>query len=78
MSGGIDKSKADFKFLQVFGDKISLEKVSEEDIISALQFDQTGRCLQQVPIAGRSGGPSDFVRRIGLTQGQVRGVPVFD
>ena len=34
--------KLDWKFQQVFGDKASAEKVSEEDIISAISFDKTG------------------------------------
>ena len=37
--------KLDWKFNQVFGDKASADKVSDEDIISTLQFDKTGRYL---------------------------------
>lgn len=45
--------KLDWKFLQVFGDKASVEKVSEEDIISAISFDKTGRFLSLGDRAGR-------------------------
>ena len=37
--------KLDLKFTQVFGDKASADKVSEEDIISAIQFDKTGKYI---------------------------------
>ncbi|KRX11177.1 WD40-repeat-containing domain [Pseudocohnilembus persalinus] len=46
-------SKIDWKFTQVFGDKASSEKVQEEDIISAIQFDNTGKYLSLGDRAGR-------------------------
>lgn len=45
--------KLDWKFSQVFGDKASADKVSDEDIISAIQFDKTGRFLSLGDKAGR-------------------------
>ncbi|EGR33792.1 protein phosphatase 2a regulatory b subunit, putative [Ichthyophthirius multifiliis] len=45
--------KLDLKFMQVFGDKASSEKVSEEDIISALAFDKSGNLLSLGDRAGR-------------------------
>ena len=36
---GDDPKRLDWKFIQSFGDKASIEKISEEDIISALSFD---------------------------------------
>jgi len=45
--------KMDWKFLQVFGDKASIEKVSEEDIISAIAFDKSGRYVSLGDRAGR-------------------------
>jgi serine/threonine-protein phosphatase 2A regulatory subunit B len=46
-------AKNEFKFTQVFGDKIVAEKVTEEDIINALSFDKTGRFLALGDRAGR-------------------------
>lgn len=37
--------KQEWKFTQVFGDALTAEKVNEEDIISAMQFDPTGNYL---------------------------------
>ncbi len=37
--------KLEWKFQQVFGDKASSEKVSDEDIISAISFDKSGKYL---------------------------------
>ncbi len=51
MKGAVPK--LDWKFLQVFGDKTVVEKVSEEDIISAISFDKTGRFLSLGDRAGR-------------------------
>jgi serine/threonine-protein phosphatase 2A regulatory subunit B len=45
--------KQDWKFLQVFGDKASSDNVSDEDIISAIAFDKTGRLLSLGDRAGR-------------------------
>jgi serine/threonine-protein phosphatase 2A regulatory subunit B len=45
--------KLDWKYLQVFGDKASSDNVSDEDIISAIQFDKTGRYLSLGDRAGR-------------------------
>lgn len=47
------KNKLEWKFLQVFGDKASSDNVSDEDIISAVSFDKTGRCLGLGDRAGR-------------------------
>lgn len=51
MKGSVPK--LDWKFLQVFGDKAAVDKVSEEDIISAISFDKTGRYLSLGDRAGR-------------------------
>jgi serine/threonine-protein phosphatase 2A regulatory subunit B len=45
--------KLDWKFSQVFGDKASADKVSEEDIISAIQYDKSGKYLSLGDRAGR-------------------------
>lgn len=39
--------------MQVFGDKASSDNVSDEDIISAVQFERTGRFLGLGDRAGR-------------------------
>ncbi len=50
----MDKAtSADYKLTQVFGDKTAAEKVSEEDIISAVKFDQSGKYLSLGDRAGR-------------------------
>lgn len=50
----MEKSKtSEFKLLQTFGDKSSSDKVADEDIISAVEFDQTGRYLSLGDRAGR-------------------------
>lgn len=48
----MDTSKK-WKFTQVFGDKFSADKVSNEDIISALSFDKSGDFLSVGDRAGR-------------------------
>jgi serine/threonine-protein phosphatase 2A regulatory subunit B len=50
-SSGIPK--VDWKFMQVFGDKASSDKVSDEDIISTISFDKTGKFLSLGDRAGR-------------------------
>ena len=45
--------RLEWKFLQTFGDKESLMKASDEDIISALEFDPTGKFLGIGDRAGR-------------------------
>lgn len=50
----MEKSKtSEFKLLQTFGDKSSSDKVADEDIISAVEFDQTGKYLSLGDRAGR-------------------------
>ena len=50
----MDKNKTgDFKLAQTFGDKSSSEKVADDDIISAVEFDQTGKYLSLGDRAGR-------------------------
>lgn len=50
----MDKSKtSEFKLIQTFGDKSSSDKVADEDIISAVQFDQSGKYLSLGDRAGR-------------------------
>lgn len=50
----MDKSKTgDYKLTQTFGDKSSSEKVADDDIISAVEFDQTGKYLSLGDRAGR-------------------------
>lgn len=50
----VEKSSgSDYKLTQVFGDKTSADRVSEEDIISAVRFDQTGKYLSLGDRAGR-------------------------
>ena len=46
-------NSAQFKFEKVFGYKSSNDKVQEEDIISALKFDQSGKLLALGDRAGR-------------------------
>ena len=46
-------SKHDYKFSQVFGDKISMEKAQDQDMISCLSFDKTGKYLSLGDRAGR-------------------------
>ena len=45
--------KLDWKATQVFGDKISVDKVQEEDIISAISFDKSGNYISLGDRAGR-------------------------
>jgi serine/threonine-protein phosphatase 2A regulatory subunit B len=45
--------KLEWKFTQVFGDKVTAEKVAEEDIINAMNFDTTGKYLALGDKAGR-------------------------
>ena len=49
----MSNSKLEWKFTQVFGDKVTAEKVSEEDIINAMNFDSTGKYLALGDRAGR-------------------------
>lgn len=44
---------SEFKLVQTFGDKSSADKVADEDIISSVQFDQTGKYLSLGDKAGR-------------------------
>lgn len=46
-------NKLEWKFTQVFGDKVTAEKVSDEDIINAMNFDSTGKYLALGDKAGR-------------------------
>lgn len=46
-------SKLNWRFTQVFGDKTTADSVAEEDIISAITFDQSGRFLSLGDRAGR-------------------------
>lgn len=48
-----NNSKLEWKFTQVFGDKMIADKVSEEDVISAMKFDSTGKYLALGDRAGR-------------------------
>jgi serine/threonine-protein phosphatase 2A regulatory subunit B len=43
----------EWKFTQVFGDRIVAERVTDEDVINALAFDKTGRYLALGDKAGR-------------------------
>jgi serine/threonine-protein phosphatase 2A regulatory subunit B len=45
--------KLDWRFAQVFGDKASADAVSDEDIITAISFDKTGKLLSLGDRAGR-------------------------
>mmetsp|Transcript_52400 Transcript_52400/g.60192 ORF Transcript_52400/g.60192 Transcript_52400/m.60192 type:complete len:433 (+) Transcript_52400:77-1375(+) len=45
--------KVEWKFAQVFGDKTTSEQIHDEDIITALEFDQTGKYLSLGDKAGR-------------------------
>ena len=47
------ENKSKWKFTQVFGDKFSADKVANEDIISALNFDKSGNFLAVGDRAGR-------------------------
>ena len=47
------ENKNKWKFTQVFGDKFSADKVANEDIISALNFDKSGNYLAVGDRAGR-------------------------
>ena len=47
------KKGEEWHFSQVFGDKSSMEKANEDDIISALKFDKTGKFLALGDRAGR-------------------------
>lgn len=50
----MEKGKTgDFKLTQTFGDKSSSDKVAEEDVISAVEFDQSGKYLSLGDNAGR-------------------------
>jgi len=46
-------SKSPWKFTQVFGDKVALDNVNEEDIITELKFDKTGDYIALGDTAGR-------------------------
>lgn len=41
----MSSKKIEWKFTQVFGDAMTAEKVNEEDIITAMDFDKTGNYL---------------------------------
>jgi serine/threonine-protein phosphatase 2A regulatory subunit B len=45
--------KVDWKFSQLFGDKTPYEQIHEEDIITAVEFDTTGKFLSLGDKAGR-------------------------
>jgi len=45
--------KVDWKFSQLFGDKTPSEQIHEEDIITAIEFDPTGKYLSLGDKAGR-------------------------
>lgn len=45
--------KLDWKFSQVFGDKTTSEQIHDEDIITAIEFDPTGKYLSLGDKAGR-------------------------
>jgi len=45
--------KLEWKFTQVFGDKTAVDKVSDEDIITSISFDKTGKYLSLGDKAGR-------------------------
>ena len=49
----MNNNKLEWKFTQVFGDKVTAEKVSEEDVINAMNFDSTGKYLALGDRAGR-------------------------
>jgi serine/threonine-protein phosphatase 2A regulatory subunit B len=51
-SGSPDR-KTDWKFAQVFGDRTTAEQMHDEDIITALEFDTTGKYLSLGDQAGR-------------------------
>ena len=46
-------SKLNWRFTQVFGDKTTVDSVAEEDIISAITYDQSGKFLSLGDRAGR-------------------------
>lgn len=46
-------NKLEWKFTQVFGDKVTAEKVADEDFINAMNFDSTGKYLALGDRAGR-------------------------
>ena len=46
-------NSSQFKFEKLFGYKNANDKIQEEDIISVLKFDQTGRILALGDHAGR-------------------------
>lgn len=46
-------NSSQFKFEKVFGYKSSNDKIQEEDIISSLKFDQSGKLLALGDRAGR-------------------------
>lgn len=45
--------KVDWKFAQVFGDKTNVEPINDEDIITAIEFDTTGKYISLGDQAGR-------------------------
>ena len=45
--------KEEWNFTQVFGDKQSMETANDDDVISALKFDKTGKFLGLGDKAGR-------------------------
>lgn len=49
----MSSKKIEWKFTQVFGDAMTAEKVNEEDIITAMDFDKTGNYLALGDWAGR-------------------------
>ena len=53
-NGGISVDrKLDWKFSQLFGDKTPAEQIHEEDIITAIEFDTTGKYISLGDKAGR-------------------------
>ncbi len=49
----MNKDKTEWKFTQVFGEESIVDKVNQEDIISAMDFDKTGNYLALGDQAGR-------------------------
>ena len=50
---GTAEKKMEWKFSQVFGDKTTSEQIHDEDIITAIEFDPTGKFLALGDKAGR-------------------------
>ncbi len=49
----MSSNKTNWRFTQVFGDETTVERVTEEDVITSIAYDKTGNFLSLGDNAGR-------------------------